>query len=289
MRIVSVASGIVLRRSSGLPVYVQIVDQFRFLIATGRYARGELLPPTRELAAELGINFNTVIRAYRELQRDGLVRSTPGKGALVIGTGGQSAAAEVDAILHAALERALASGFTAEELVERVRSILGSLGSREARPSALGIDAGPKWRGELIASQLAAELGLAVVEASTAAAGSRMLTASTAPDADLALVLAHESRRRLVDLAPADVAVVAGDANMADWIGAALAVLNPDVRTVAVLAVPSTLEARLQAGTVAIVEAGLPGPELPGSVRVALVPAPAALEKLRSTFCPSPG
>src|SRR4051812_1327289 len=78
------ASGIVLREKSGLPIYLQLVDQLRYLIGAGRYGLGDYLPPSRRLAKELGINFNTVNRAYRQLQRDGLVRSAPGKGARVV-------------------------------------------------------------------------------------------------------------------------------------------------------------------------------------------------------------
>src|SRR3712207_3474466 len=80
------ASGVVLRRESGLPVYLQLVDQLRYLISAGRFRVGEYLPTTRRLAEELGVNFNTVNRAYRQLQRDGLIRSTPGKGAVVVRT-----------------------------------------------------------------------------------------------------------------------------------------------------------------------------------------------------------
>src|SRR3954468_11937439 len=81
---ISEPSGIVIRRKSGLPVYLQIVDQLRYLIGAGRYMPGEYLPTLKRLAEELGLNLNTVNRAFQELQREGLIESTPGKGAVVV-------------------------------------------------------------------------------------------------------------------------------------------------------------------------------------------------------------
>src|SRR3954462_12923090 len=62
------------------PIYQQIVDQIKSLVATGRLAPGEELPPIRVLAERLLVNANTVARAYRELAADGVLtnRSTAG-------------------------------------------------------------------------------------------------------------------------------------------------------------------------------------------------------------------
>lgn len=69
-----------LNAADGVPVYLQIVQQVKYLVAAGRLAPGEELPPIRALAERLLINPNTVARAYRELERLGLVvkRSTTG-------------------------------------------------------------------------------------------------------------------------------------------------------------------------------------------------------------------
>lgn len=69
-----------LSRRDGVPTYLQIVQQVKHLIASGRLQVGEELPPIRVLAQQLFINPNTVARAYRELEREGLVtkRSTTG-------------------------------------------------------------------------------------------------------------------------------------------------------------------------------------------------------------------
>jgi GntR family transcriptional regulator len=57
----------------GVPVYLQIVNQVKYLVASARLAPGEELPPIRVLAAQLLINPNTVARAYRELEQAGIV------------------------------------------------------------------------------------------------------------------------------------------------------------------------------------------------------------------------
>jgi GntR family transcriptional regulator len=69
-----------LNTGDGMPIYLQIVQQVKYLVAAGRLAPGEELPPIRTLAERLLINPNTVARAYRELERLGVVskRSTTG-------------------------------------------------------------------------------------------------------------------------------------------------------------------------------------------------------------------
>jgi GntR family transcriptional regulator len=69
-----------LNTANGVPIYLQIVQQVTYLVASGRLAAGEELPPIRTLAERLLINPNTVARAYRELERAGVVekRSTTG-------------------------------------------------------------------------------------------------------------------------------------------------------------------------------------------------------------------
>ena len=67
-----------LDRHSGVPVYRQIQDQVRFLVASGVLGAGAELPSTRALAAELGLNPMTVSKAYALLERDGVVERRPG-------------------------------------------------------------------------------------------------------------------------------------------------------------------------------------------------------------------
>lgn len=68
---------------NGVPLYLQVVQQVRTLVSTGRLDGGEQLPPVRKLAEQLLINPNTVARAYRELESEGVVVSRRGAGVFV--------------------------------------------------------------------------------------------------------------------------------------------------------------------------------------------------------------
>ncbi|MBN2473709.1 MAG: GntR family transcriptional regulator [Pirellulales bacterium] len=69
--------------SDGLAIYAQVVRQVKFAVAGGALKAGELVPSVRELARQLAINPNTVARAYRELQADGVLESVRGTGLAV--------------------------------------------------------------------------------------------------------------------------------------------------------------------------------------------------------------
>jgi GntR family transcriptional regulator len=71
----------------GVPLYLQIVNQIKYLVASGRMAPGEELPPIRVLAEQLTINPNTVARAYQTLQREGVVSNRRTAGTYVSDTG----------------------------------------------------------------------------------------------------------------------------------------------------------------------------------------------------------
>jgi GntR family transcriptional regulator len=66
------------------PLYQQLVDEIKTLIARGELEEGTLLPPVRQVASDLGVNLNTVAFAYRRLQKEGLIRVRHGSGAVVI-------------------------------------------------------------------------------------------------------------------------------------------------------------------------------------------------------------
>src|SRR5262249_48435744 len=67
----------------GRPIYRQVVDEIKAHIAAGRLREGDLLPPVRQVAADLGVNLNTIASAYRELQSEGLINIRHGSGASV--------------------------------------------------------------------------------------------------------------------------------------------------------------------------------------------------------------
>jgi DNA-binding transcriptional regulator YhcF (GntR family) len=72
--------------ASPVPIHDQLVAGLRGMIAAGKLAEGDELPPVRQFAADLGINLNTVARAYRELTDAGLLASVRGRGTIVIAT-----------------------------------------------------------------------------------------------------------------------------------------------------------------------------------------------------------
>ncbi len=69
--------------ASGRPVYQQIIDQVKRDIALGRLTRDEKLPTVRQLAGRLAINPNTIAKAYRQLEQEGIIVTRPGTGAFV--------------------------------------------------------------------------------------------------------------------------------------------------------------------------------------------------------------
>ncbi len=69
--------------ASGRPVYQQIIDQVKRDIALGRLTRDEKLPTVRQLAGRLVINLNTIAKAYRQLEQEGIIVTKPGAGAFV--------------------------------------------------------------------------------------------------------------------------------------------------------------------------------------------------------------
>ena len=98
------------------PIYAQIVENFRMQITTGILQTGEKLPSVRELAAELAINPNTIQRAYRELEGQGLIVTVPGKGCFVSGSNDENRALWQD--FDAAVSALMSRGVTKQQLLE---------------------------------------------------------------------------------------------------------------------------------------------------------------------------
>jgi GntR family transcriptional regulator len=70
--------------ASGRAVYQQIIDQIKRDIALGRLTKDEKLPTVRQLAVQLAINPNTIAKAYRQLEQEGIITTKPGAGAFQI-------------------------------------------------------------------------------------------------------------------------------------------------------------------------------------------------------------
>src|SRR5579864_3101308 len=113
---------------SGMPVYRQLIDQVRAGMASGTLAAGDQLPTVRQLAVDLAINPNTVLRAYRELELGGLLETHQGTGTFVANKKVEKNSAERDRRLTQMAgefaARAGAAGFTLEDLIDRLREML---------------------------------------------------------------------------------------------------------------------------------------------------------------------
>jgi GntR family transcriptional regulator len=109
----------------GVPIYLQIVNQVKYLVAAGRIGPGEELPPIRTLAEQLVINPNTVARAYLELERAGFVTKRHGSGTYVSDGGSRLARRERVKILakraDALLAEAAHMGIELDEIIDLLR------------------------------------------------------------------------------------------------------------------------------------------------------------------------
>ena len=110
---------------SGVPFYRQIIEQIKFGIARGDLAPGDRLPTVRQLAVDLAINPNTVVRGYRELEFEGAIETQQGSGTFVGQRRPQIDKIEkqrmLDQILTELLARASSFGFSLEEVLEGLR------------------------------------------------------------------------------------------------------------------------------------------------------------------------
>jgi GntR family transcriptional regulator len=113
---------------SGVPVYRQIIDQVRGGVASGSLAVGDQLPTVRQLAVDLAINPNTVVRAYRELELGGLLETHQGTGTFISAqkfrNGEQERARQLAQIAADCIARAGAAGFTVDEVIDQLRASL---------------------------------------------------------------------------------------------------------------------------------------------------------------------
>jgi len=112
---------------SGVPVYRQIIDQVRGGMASGSLTAGDQLPTVRQLAVDLAINPNTVVRAYRELELGGLLETHQGTGTFIsaqkIKRSDVEREKQLSQIVGDCVSRAGAAGFSIDVLIERMRGL----------------------------------------------------------------------------------------------------------------------------------------------------------------------
>ena len=120
--------------SSGVPIYLQLMEQVKHAIETGALRPGEQLPGIRPLSEELVINVNTVAKAYRELEHEGVIELRHGAGAFVsLNAGAKKLTDKLRAgqtIVAAAVERLRARGVTDEEIRRLFEAELAGLGKK---------------------------------------------------------------------------------------------------------------------------------------------------------------
>ncbi len=115
---------------SRLPIYEQLYKSVRRMAAIGAMEQKEPLPSVRSLAQELGVNPNTVQKAYQMLERDGIICSVPGKGSFL--SGDLSAISQQREIALEKLDEAILTasdlGITKQQIIVRVDSIISGRG-----------------------------------------------------------------------------------------------------------------------------------------------------------------
>jgi len=114
---------------SGVPIYMQLVDRIRQMVATGNLQPGQQLPTMRQLAADLRINYNTVGRAYLLLEQEGIISTQQGRGTYVASrlTGEEVKrlrAAKLQSMIDQLLQEAAALGYGEPEIVQNLRQRL---------------------------------------------------------------------------------------------------------------------------------------------------------------------
>lgn len=107
-----------LNQTSGIPLYLQLMEQVKHAVETGALRAGDQLPTIRKLAEDLVMNPNTVARAYRELEHEGIIELRHGSGAFISDAVVDRARLmrKARAVMEAAIERLAALGLTEEEI-----------------------------------------------------------------------------------------------------------------------------------------------------------------------------
>ena len=120
-----------LNQSSGVPVYIQLMEQAKHAVATGALRPGDQLPAIRKLAGDLVINPNTVVRAYRELEHEDIIELRQGAGAFISESISERSLdmRKGQRVVQLAMERLKSLGLGEEEirrLVENELTVLAS-------------------------------------------------------------------------------------------------------------------------------------------------------------------
>ncbi len=124
---------------SGVPVYRQLIDQVLVAVASGALVTGDQLPTVRQLAVDLSINPNTVVRAYKELEIRGFLETQQGSGTFLanqkVNEDEVQRRERLDRIVSEFVARAGADGYTLSEILERLTDLQSEAGPVRTRRS----------------------------------------------------------------------------------------------------------------------------------------------------------
>ena len=112
--------------SSQLPIWLQVRNRFAYLIKTGYYRPGDQLPSVRTLAADAAVNYNTVSKAYVDLEHSGYVESVRGRGVFVLDRGGRvedDVVSAADADIESCIRCCLSLGMSLDEVKLRMMDV----------------------------------------------------------------------------------------------------------------------------------------------------------------------
>ena len=121
--------------ASGVPLYLQLIEQVKHAVETGALRAGEQLPGIRALSEELVINPNTVAKAYRELEREGVIELRHGAGAFIAANAGAHRRVEkvrgAQVIVDLAVKQLHSQGMTNEEIRRLFEAALAPISRKE--------------------------------------------------------------------------------------------------------------------------------------------------------------
>jgi len=119
---------------SGVPVYRQLIDQILVAIAAGQLTAGDQLPTVRQLAVDLSINPNTVVRAYKELEIRGMLTTQQGTGTFItakkVKTDEAQRQKRLSQMVGEFVARVSAEGYTIDDILGRLGELTGEPGRR---------------------------------------------------------------------------------------------------------------------------------------------------------------
>jgi GntR family transcriptional regulator len=131
---------IIINVADGVPIYRQIVNQIKYLVASDLLRPGEELPPIRTLALQLRVTPNTIVKAYDELETSGVVHKRQGSGTYVSETRPMLATGERQRIIEQRIDALLAEAhqlnFTAEDILRMLRERRTAMESGTSEPTS---------------------------------------------------------------------------------------------------------------------------------------------------------